>query len=53
MPMRGMEPAGSTIELSIDSDFQFVELVASVTDNITQIVGFGQEEAHWIGLSVR
>lgn len=51
--MRGMEPAGSTIELSIDSDFQFVELVASVTDNITQIVGFGQEEAHWIGLSVR
>ncbi|MCS6885720.1 MAG: ATP-binding protein [Acidobacteriota bacterium] len=48
-----MDPTGSTIELSIDSDFQFVELVASVTDSITQLVGFGPEEAYWIGLSVR
>jgi serine/threonine-protein kinase RsbW len=48
-----MEPSGSTIELTINSNFQFIELVASVTDSITQLVGFGQEEAHWIGLSVR
>jgi len=48
-----MEPVGSTIELTINSNFQFIELVASVTDSITQLVGFGQEEAHWIGLSVR
>jgi len=48
-----MEPVGSTIKLTINSHFQFIELVASVTDNITQLVGFGQEEAHWIGLSVR
>jgi serine/threonine-protein kinase RsbW len=48
-----MEPVDSTIELTINSNFQFIELVASVTDNITQLVGFGQEEAHWIGLSVR
>lgn len=48
-----MEPVESTIELTIDSSFKFTELVASVTDSITQIVGFGQEEAHWISLSVR
>ena len=48
-----MEPVGSTIKLTINSHFQFIELVASVTDNITQLVGFGQEEAHWIGPSVR
>lgn len=48
-----MEPFGSTIGLTISSSFQFIELVASVTDNLTQIVGFGQEESHWIGLSVR
>jgi serine/threonine-protein kinase RsbW len=48
-----MEPCESTIELTINSSFKFTELVASVTDNITQIVGFGQEDAHWISLSVR
>lgn len=48
-----MEPVESNIALSINSSFKFTELVASVTDSITQIVGFGEEEAHWIGLSVR
>ncbi|MEW6729776.1 MAG: ATP-binding protein [Acidobacteriota bacterium] len=48
-----MEPVESTIELTINSSFKFIELVASITDSIIQIVGFGQEEAHWIGLSVR
>ncbi|MBI4851488.1 MAG: ATP-binding protein [Acidobacteria bacterium] len=48
-----MEQNPSTIALTINSSFKFTELVASVTDNITQIVGFGEEEAHWISLSVR
>jgi len=48
-----MEQNASTIALTINSSFKFTELVASVTDNITQIVGFGEEEAHWISLSVR
>lgn len=48
-----MEQNPSTIALRINSSFKFTELVASVTDNITQIVGFGEEEAHWISLSVR
>jgi serine/threonine-protein kinase RsbW len=48
-----MEQNPSTIALTINSSFKFTELVASVTDNITQIVGFGEEESHWISLSVR
>jgi serine/threonine-protein kinase RsbW len=48
-----MEQSESTIALTINSNFKFTELVASVTDNITQIVGFAEEEAHWISLSVR
>lgn len=48
-----MEQSESTIALTINSSFKFTELVASVTDNITQIVGFAEEEAHWISLSVR
>lgn len=48
-----MEPVESTIALTINSSFKFTELVASVTDSITQIVGFAEEEAHWISLSVR
>src|ERR1051326_3186953 len=48
-----MEPVERTIALTINSSFKFTELVASVTDSITQIVGFGEEEAHWISLSVR
>lgn len=48
-----MESLESTIALTINSSFKFTELVASVTDSITQIVGFGEEEAHWISLSVR
>lgn len=48
-----METAENVIELVIDSNYRFIELVAAVTDNITQIVGFSQEEAHWVGLAVR
>lgn len=48
-----MESAESTIALSVNSSFKFTELVAAVTDNITQIIGFTEEDAHWISLSVR
>ncbi|MBX7223399.1 MAG: ATP-binding protein [Blastocatellia bacterium] len=48
-----METAENVIELVIDSNYRFIELVAAVTDNLTQIVGFSQEEAHWVGLAVR
>jgi serine/threonine-protein kinase RsbW len=48
-----MEQSEGTIALIIESKFSFTELVASVTDNITQLVGFAEEDAHWVGLAVR
>lgn len=50
---RTMDTTENVIELLIDSHYRFIELVASVTDNITQIVGFAEEDAHWVGLAVR
>ncbi|HLG16687.1 MAG TPA: ATP-binding protein [Blastocatellia bacterium] len=40
------------IELSIDSKLQFVELVGSVTKDVTAKMGFGEDDASWIELSV-
>ncbi len=48
-----METTGNVINLTITSSFQFIELVASFTDNLMQLAGFDQEQTHWIGLSVR
>jgi serine/threonine-protein kinase RsbW len=41
-----------TIELSIDSKLEFVELVASVTKSVTAKVGFDEDDASWIELAV-
>jgi serine/threonine-protein kinase RsbW len=41
-----------TIELSIESKLEFVDLVASVTKDITTKMGFGEDDASWIELAV-
>jgi serine/threonine-protein kinase RsbW len=41
-----------TIELSIDSKLEFVDLVASVTKNVTAKMGFSEDDASWIELAV-
>jgi serine/threonine-protein kinase RsbW len=41
-----------TIELSIDSNLEFVDLVASVTKNVTAKMGFNEDDASWIELAV-
>src|ERR1044071_4083071 len=41
-----------TIELSIDSKLEFVDLVASVTKSVTAKMGFNEEDASWIELAV-
>ena len=41
-----------TIELSIDSKLEFVDLVASVTKSVTAKIGFDEEDASWIELAV-
>ncbi|HKP85433.1 MAG TPA: ATP-binding protein [Blastocatellia bacterium] len=41
-----------TIELSIDSKLEFVDLVASVTKSVTVKMGFNEDDASWIELAV-
>lgn len=41
-----------TIELSIDSKLEFVDMISSVTKNVTSKMGFGEDDASWIELAV-
>jgi serine/threonine-protein kinase RsbW len=41
-----------TIELSIDSNLEFVDMVGSVTKNVTTKLGFDDDDASWIELAV-
>jgi serine/threonine-protein kinase RsbW len=42
-----------TIELTIESKYEFIELVGSVTKNVTEMVGFDDEASNWIELAIR
>jgi serine/threonine-protein kinase RsbW len=42
-----------TIELTIESKYEFIELVGSVTKNVTEMLGFDEESANWIELAIR
>jgi serine/threonine-protein kinase RsbW len=46
------EPMTETIELSIDSKIEFVDLVASITKSVTGKMGFEEDDASWIELAV-
>lgn len=41
------------IEVSIGSALEYLDLVQTVTDCITGFMGFDDDTAHWIGMSVR
>jgi serine/threonine-protein kinase RsbW len=41
-----------TIELSIESKLEFVDLVSSVTKDITSRMGFDEDDSSWIELAV-
>jgi serine/threonine-protein kinase RsbW len=41
-----------TIELSIDSKLEFVDLVASVTKSVTAKMSFSEDDSSWIELAV-
>jgi serine/threonine-protein kinase RsbW len=45
-------PINETIELSIDSKLEFVEMVASVTKSVTSKMGFDEDDASWIELAI-
>jgi serine/threonine-protein kinase RsbW len=42
-----------TIELTIESRYEFLELVGAATKHVTEMVGFDEDSASWIELSVR
>ncbi len=41
------------IEIRIGSELEYLDLVQTLTDCITQFMGFDEDSAHWVGMSVR
>ncbi|NWG14184.1 MAG: ATP-binding protein [Acidobacteria bacterium] len=48
-----MTKKSNTIEISIGSALEYLDLVQTVSDCITGFMGFDEDAAHWIGMSVR
>ena len=45
--------AENVVELSISSQLEFIELVTTLTDNVTKMVGFDEEATYWVNMAVR
>ncbi|MCI0660618.1 MAG: ATP-binding protein [Acidobacteria bacterium] len=45
--------AENVVELTIASQLEYIDLVTTLTDNITSMVGFDDETAYWINMAVR
>jgi serine/threonine-protein kinase RsbW len=45
--------AENVVELSISSQLEFIELVTTLTDNVTKMVGFDEDATYWINMAVR
>jgi serine/threonine-protein kinase RsbW len=45
--------AENVVELTIASQLEFIDLVTTVTDNITHMIGFDEETSYWINMAVR
>jgi serine/threonine-protein kinase RsbW len=43
----------NTVELTIESRYEFIEVVGSVTKCVTDLVGFDEDSANWVELSIR
>ena len=48
-----MNKTANRIEVSIGSALEYLDLVQTVTDSITNFMGFDEDTSHWIGMSVR
>jgi serine/threonine-protein kinase RsbW len=48
-----MNKTANKIEISIGSALEYLDLVQTVADSITDFMGFDEDTAHWIGMSVR
>jgi anti-sigma regulatory factor (Ser/Thr protein kinase) len=45
--------AENVVELTIASQLEYIDLVTTLTDNITNMIGFDEESAYWINMAVR
>jgi serine/threonine-protein kinase RsbW len=45
--------AENVVELTIASQLEYIDLVTTLTDNITCMIGFDEESAYWINMAVR
>jgi serine/threonine-protein kinase RsbW len=45
--------AENVVELAISSQLEFIELVTTLTDNLTKMLGFDEEGIYWINMAVR
>lgn len=45
--------AENVVELTIASQLEFIDLVTTLTDNITRMIGFDEESAYWVNMAVR
>lgn len=45
--------AENVVELTIASQLEFIDLVTTLTDNVTQMIGFDDETSYWIDMAVR
>jgi len=41
------------IEVRIGSALEYLDLVQTIADSITRFMGFDEDTAHWVGMSVR
>src|SRR5262245_47544379 len=48
-----MRTPANMIEVSIGSTLEYLDLVQTLTDCVTRFMGFDDDIAHWIGMSVR
>jgi serine/threonine-protein kinase RsbW len=48
-----MNITASKIEVCIGSTLEYLDLVQIITDCITGFMGFDEDSAHWVGMSVR
>jgi serine/threonine-protein kinase RsbW len=53
MTTQSQSSQSNKIEVTIGSGLEYLDLVQTLTDCITHFMGFDDDTAHWIGMSVR
>ena len=47
------EEAGQSVDVVIANQFEMIDLVQSVLDDLTELVDFDEETVHWMGMAMR